>query len=335
MKRVAVVCAILAVASFAFAQAGYGNQSQNPPASQQGGQAGAAAGAGQQGGQPGAAPGSAQQGRAAQAAPAVPEGKRPPQAKTQPEFDAFKTASATTDPAALEKAADDFAAKFPDSELRILLYKTAMRGYQNANNADKMLDMGRKCLALDPNDPEALVDVAEVLTERTRDTDLDKDQRLDEATKAAQKALQTIDTDVAFPAGTPPDKVDQYKNLLRSSAYSVLGALEFNKNNFTGAETNFRKSIDAFPQQPDPVTVLRLSLALDRQNKYPEALTYANKAVEMTQEGGGAGSLARRERDRLVQLTGGKPAGAPTGAAAGAGTTPPATAPAANTPPKQ
>ena len=179
MKRVAVVCAILAVASFAFAQAGYGNQSQNPPASQQGGQAGAAAGAGQQGGQPGAAPGAAQQGGAAQAAPAVPEGKRPPQAKTQPEFDAFKTASATTDPAALEKAADDFAAKFPDSELRILLYKTAMRGYQNANNADKMLDMGRKCLALDPNDPEALVDVAEVLTERTRDTDLDKDQRLD------------------------------------------------------------------------------------------------------------------------------------------------------------
>jgi tetratricopeptide (TPR) repeat protein len=329
MKRVAVVCAILAVASFAFAQAGYGNQSQNPPASQQGGQAGAAAGAGQQGGQPGAASG--QPGAAGQTAPAVPEGKRPPQAKTQPEFDAFKTASATTDPAALEKAADDFAAKFPDSELRILLYKTAMRGYQNANNADKMLDMGRKCLALDPNDPESLVDVAEVLTERTRDTDLDKDQRLDEATKAAQKALQTIDTDVAFPAGTPPDKVDQYKGLLRSSAYSVLGALEFNKNNFTGAESNFRKSIDAFPQQPDAVTVLRLSLALDRQNKYPEALTYANKAVEMTQEGSGAGSLARRERDRLVQLTGGQPpVAAPTGSAPATGTTP-----ASNTPPKQ
>jgi tetratricopeptide (TPR) repeat protein len=329
MKRVAVVCAILAVASFAFAQAGYGNQSQNPPASQQGGQAGAAAGAGQQGGQPGAASG--QPGAAGQTAPAVPEGKRPPQAKTQPEFDAFKTASATTDPAALEKAADDFAAKFPDSELRILLYKTAMRGYQNANNADKMLEMGRKCLAIDPNDPESLVDVAEVLTERTRETDLDKDQRLDEATKAAQKALQTIDTDVAFPAGTPPDKVDQYKGLLRSSAYSVLGALEFNKNNFTGAETNFRKSIDAFPQQPDAVTVLRLSLALDRQNKYPEALTYANKAVDMTQEGSGAGSLARRERDRLVQLTGGKPpVAAPTGSAPGTGTTP-----ASSTPPKQ
>lgn len=316
MKRVAVICAILALASLAFAQAGYGNQSQNPPAGQQSGQTGAAAG---------------QQGATGQTAPAAEsQGKRPPQAKTQPEFDAFNAATKNTDPAALEKAADDFAAKFPDSELRVLLYKAAMRAYQNANNADKMLDMGRKCLTFDPNDPEALIDVAEVLTERTRDTDLDKDQRLDEATKAAQKALTTVDTDVAFPAGTPQDKVDQYKGMLRSSAYSVLGALDFNKNNFAGAETNFRKSIDAFPQQPDAVTVLRLSLALDRQGKYPEALTFANKAVDMTQEGSGAGPLARRERDRLLQLTGGKPAGtAPTG------TTGSTTPPSASAPPKQ
>src|SRR6476660_7843281 len=149
MKQAAMLVVILALATFVSAQ------TQTPPAP-----AGGAA------------------------APATPPaGKRPPQAKTQAEFDAYKVAAADTDAAALEKAADDFAAKFPDSELRILLYKTAMRGYQNANNADKMLDMGRKCLALDPNDPEALVDVAEVLTERTRDTDLDKDQRLDEATK--------------------------------------------------------------------------------------------------------------------------------------------------------
>jgi tetratricopeptide (TPR) repeat protein len=316
MKRVAVVCAILALASLAFPQAGYGNQSQNPPATQQSGQSGAAAG---------------QQGATGQTAPAAePQGKRPPQAKTQPEFDAFNAATKNTDPAALEKAADDFAAKFPDSELRVLLYKAAMRAYQNANNADKMLDMGRKCLTFDPNDPEALIDVAEVLTERTRETDLDKDQRLDEATKAAQKALTTVDTDVAFPAGTPQDKVDQYKGMLRSSAYSVLGALDFNKNNFAGAETNFRKSIDAFPQQPDAVTVLRLSLALDRQGKYPEALTFANKAVDMTQEGSGAGPLARRERDRLLQLTGGKPAGT-----SPAGTTGSTTPPSASAPPKQ
>jgi len=47
----------------------------------------------------------------------------------------------------------------------------------------------------------------------------------------------------------------------------------------------------------------------------------------MTQEDKGAGPLARRERDRLLQLTGGKPAGAASGSATGSSTTPPPTAP--------
>lgn len=243
--------------------------------------------------------------------PATPAGKRPPQAKTQPEFDAFKAANGTQDPAALDKAADDFAAKYPDSELRILLYKQAMRDYQDANNADKMQDMGRKVLAIDPDDPEALVGVAEILTERTRDSDLDKDQRLAEASKLAQHALDTIETDVTVPPGTPQDKLDAYKGFLRSSAYSVLGTLALNSDKYPQAEDYLRKSIAALPQQPDPLVVLRLALALDKQEKYPDALKEATHAVEMTQDGTPAGKLARQEKTRLEQLTGGSKPAAP------------------------
>jgi tetratricopeptide (TPR) repeat protein len=244
-------------------------------------------------------------------APAQPAGKRPPQAKTQPEFDAWKAASANTDPAALEKAADDFATKFPDSELRILLYKNAMRLYQRTNNAEKTEATGRKVLALDGDDPEALTQVAEVISERTRDTDIDKDQRYDEATKMAQKALQTVDTDVSVPSGTPPDKLEAYKAGLRSQAYSTMGAVEYSKGNYPGAETNFQKAIDAYPSDPYALDVLRLALSLDKQQKYPEALKVANRAVDMTQDNTPIGTPARHERDRLVQLTGGTPAPAP------------------------
>lgn len=292
MKRAALIIAVLAIASWASAQTQY-PPTQNPPAGQatQGGQPA-------QGSQPGGqtTPG---------AQPTPPAGKRPPQAKTQPEFDAYKAAAATTDPAALEKAADDFATKFPDSELRILLYKNAQRAYQNTNNPDKTEAMGRKVLSLDPDDPEALVMVAEVIAEKTHDTDLDKEQRYDEATKMAQKATQTVETDVSVPAGTPQDKLDAYKNLLRSNAYSIIGTIEFKKDNFAAAQTDLQKSIDAFPSQPDPVVVLRLALSLDRQQKYPEALKIANRAVDLTQENSQIGTLARRERDRLQQLTGG------------------------------
>jgi tetratricopeptide (TPR) repeat protein len=284
MKRTAMAVALLSVAMWAGAQTyGQGGQQSPPPATGQSGQP--------------AAP--------APAAPAAPTGKRPPQAKTQPEFDAYKVVAANTDAAALEKATDDFATKFPDSELRALLYKAVMRTYQSANNGEKTEAMGRKVLSMDGDDPEALVIVAEVIAERTRDSDLDKDQRYDEAMKMAQKATQTVETDVSFNQGTPQEKIDAYKQLLRSNAYSVMGTIDFKKDNFAAAQENLQKSIDAYPSQPDPVVVLRLALSLDKQSKYPDALKVANRAVELTQDNSQIGTLARRERDRLQQLTGG------------------------------
>ena len=239
-------------------------------------------------------------------APAAPAGKRPPQAKTQPEFNDYKAAMSLTDAANTEKAADDFATKYPDSELRVMLYKTAMQRYQQANNADKMMEMAQKALTYDPDDPEALIGVAQVLAERTRDTDLDKDQRLAEAKKDAERALSTIDTDVPS-SGYPPEQLAAYKGFLRSNAYAVLGAIASDNKNWPDAETNLRKSIDAFPQQPDAVAVLRLAVALDMQNKFPEALKYANQAVDLTKDHADspAGKAARAEQDRLTKLNSG------------------------------
>jgi tetratricopeptide (TPR) repeat protein len=277
MKRATIFIAMLGMSIWSFGQSGLA-QSTDKPAAQ-----------------------SAPAGQAA--APAATAGKRPPQAKTQEEFAAYKAAAALTDPAAQEKAAADFAAKFPDSELRQLLYAGVMHSYQQANNADKMMEMAQKILTYDPDDPEALLGVAQVLAERTRDTDLDKDQRLAEARKDAQRSLVTVETDV--PSGYPPEQLAAYKGFLRSDAYAILGTLDFNAKAWADAEGNLKKSVEAFPQQPDPIAIFRLSVALDMQNKYPEALKFANQAVDLTKEGTAAGKAARDEKDRLTQLTGG------------------------------
>ena len=280
MKHIGLLLVMLAVTSFAVAQ-------QQPAPGQQtapNGQAGAAQ--------------------------APPAGKRPPQAKTQAEFDAYQAAvKNSADPAAMEKAADDFAAKFPDSELKNILYRIAMRSYQNNDASEKMAGAAQKLLKIDPDDPEALVDVAEVEVEHTRDTDLDKDQRLDDAFKNAQRALQTIETDI--PAGVQMQQVEMFKSMVRSTAYSILGGVSDHREKYADAEDYYRKAIAADPSHVDPVLVLRLALALDKQGKYPDALKEANHAVELTQESTVPGKLARQERDRLVQLTGGASPGAP------------------------
>jgi tetratricopeptide (TPR) repeat protein len=282
MKRAAAVIAVLGISLCGYGQDKAGTQ--NAPAGQTSGQT-----AGQAAGQA-----------------AQPQGKRLPQAKTKPEFDAYNAATALTDPAALEKAADDFAAKFKDSELRVVLYKTAAERYQMANNADKMLEMARKALTFDPDDPEALVEVAHVLSQRTRDTDLDKDQKLAEAKKDAEHALETINTDIPT-VGIDPQKLEQFKGYVRSEAYATLGTLASNANSWPEAEADLKKSIDAFPQEVDSVAVLMLAIALDKQDKTAEALKYANQAVDLTKDhpDSETAKAAQEEKDRLIKLSGG------------------------------
>jgi tetratricopeptide (TPR) repeat protein len=241
-----------------------------------------------------------------QTAPTRPAGRPPVQAKTTEEYQAYQTAVANAqNPDAMEKAAGDFAAKYPESELRVLLYRAAMNSYQTGGNSQKMMDMGLKVLGIDKDDPEALIGVAEVLEEHTSPTDLDKDQRANQAISYAQHALETIDTDLAVPAGSPPERVEAYKKYLRSTALVIVGTVQYKREQYPDAEVNLRKAIDADPSNPDPVVILRLALALDQQKKYPDALQQATRAVELTQENTDVGKTARTERDRLVTVTGG------------------------------
>src|ERR1700733_7903084 len=55
------------------------------------------------------------------------------QAKSQEELKAYQDAFAKSDPAQAEAAADDFSAKYPDSELRASLYMRVMNLFAQAN----------------------------------------------------------------------------------------------------------------------------------------------------------------------------------------------------------
>ena len=236
-----------------------------------------------------------------------PTAARPPvQTRNREEYKAYQAGIANEqNPEAMERAADDFAAKFPTSEVRVLLYRAAMSSYQNAGNPEKMISMGFKVLAIDKDDPEALIGIAEILEERTGPTDLDRQQRSEQVVEYAAHALKTLDTDLAVPAGTSPDRVEAYKKYLRSTALAILGTIYYKQEHYPEAEVKLRNAIDADAVNPDPVVVLRLALALDQQKKYAEGLDQANRAVELTEESTALGRMARNERDRLLVQAGG------------------------------
>lgn len=288
MKRIAVLTlVILGLVAMAAAQAGTTpaqpatSQPQPPPAAQTG---------------------------TTPAPPPTTPHKRPPAAKTAEEGAAYQAIATNSDLAAAEAAAKDFESKFPQSELRSVVYSVLMTRYQQANNGEKAVEMGRKVLQLDPDHTIALVMTATVLAERTRDTDLDRDARFAEAMKDAQHALDTIDTGLVLRADVTEEQWKTAKAILSSMAQSAMGMVELKRKNPAQAEKHYRDAVELNAAQPDAVTFLRLALALDQQGKYAEALTAANRAVELSAATGGTvADWAKQEQNRLKTLTGQAP----------------------------
>jgi tetratricopeptide (TPR) repeat protein len=234
-----------------------------------------------------------------------PAAKHVPQAKTHPEFSDYNAAYAIAGGAASEKAADDFAAKYPESELKSYLYSKAMHEYQNENNPEKMLSVGEKVLRLDPDNSIALVLTATVLADSLSDTDSDRQAKVARVKTNAAHALDTLDSGFTPPANATPEQVKAFKNTLQSMAHSALGIVALKTGDDSGAERELKLSADLNQSQPDPYIWYHLALAQDHQKKYPEALASVNRALQVIGANADLGNLAKSEQTRLLTLTGG------------------------------
>jgi tetratricopeptide (TPR) repeat protein len=236
---------------------------------------------------------------------AQPAGKHVPQANTHPEFNDYNAAYATAGGAASEKAADEFAAKYPASELKAYLYAKAMHEYQNENNPAKMLSVGEKVLQLDPDNSIALVLTSTVLADSLNDADTDRQAKIARARKNATHALETVDSGFVPPANATPEQVTAYKSTLQSMAHSALGIVALKTGDDATAENELKLSTSLNVSQPDPYLWYHLALAQDHQKKYPEALVSINHALQVIGANADLGELAKGEQKRLLTLTGG------------------------------
>jgi tetratricopeptide (TPR) repeat protein len=234
----------------------------------------------------------------ATAPPAKPP-RHVPEAKTHQEFNDYNAASSLSGGAQVEKAADDFSAKYPASELKAYLYAKALHEYQNEQNTGKMLSVGRKLIAIDPDNTIALVLTATVLADGLKDDDPDRQQKITEIKKEAGHALDTVDSSFAPPASATPEQIAAYKKTLRSMAHSALGITALKTDDDAVAEQELKLAAELNVAQPDPYIWYHLALAQDHLEKYPEALVSINKAVEYAGNSDLA-DTARNERKRLL-----------------------------------
>ena len=230
-----------------------------------------------------------------------------PLARSEQERADFNRAYALTGAATEEAAAIDFSNRYPTSELRRYLYSSAMLQYQRENNPSKMLAMGERVLALDPDNSLALVLTATALADSLGDHDRDRDKKVSTIKHNASRAIPAAET--GYP-GT--DGAAVYKTTLQSMAYSALGIMKLKTGDDAGAEKDLKMATELAKFRPDGHTWYHLALAQDHRKKYAAALSSVEQALQLASSDPELQKLAEVEHERLAGLARGPRNGSPT-----------------------
>ena len=230
-----------------------------------------------------------------------------PRAHGRQEYDDYNSAYAQHGGSNAERAANGFATRYPESELRTYLYVKAMRDYQAENNSSRMLAMGEKVLTLDPDNSLALVLTATALADGLSERDHDRDKKVDEIGRNATRALQTINKNFVAPPSVPPDLAALYKTTLESMAWSALGVMKLKLGDDAGAEKDLTTAAGLEKIRPDPYIWYHLALAQDHRRKYRAALNSVDQALQLASSLPELQKLAENEHTRLTHMARGLP----------------------------
>jgi tetratricopeptide (TPR) repeat protein len=248
-----------------------------------------------------------------------------PQPKSQEEVKALQAIFQNQDPDARAKAIDEFVVKFSDSDYKPHLLMLAADGYRQKGDSDKLLIYAEKTLEADPKNYLAMLMISQTLAQRTREFDLDKEEKLGKSEKYANNVLEVLKTALK----PRPDITDEQwaaaKKDFGAQAHEALGMSANARKKYDVAISEFKTAIET-GAMPDPATEVRLGAALEQAGKYDEAIAVLEKVMAKPDVHPTIKQFAQAERARAIQAkNGGKAPAAPApGAAAPAAPAAPA-----------
>ncbi len=240
--------------------------------------------------------------------------QKQPAPKSQKEVEALMAVQNAADPDARVKAAEDLITKFKDTEFKEWALQMETISYQQKNDFENMVIAGERTLEVNPENVIVLVTLAQTIPQRTREHDLDKDEKLNKAEGYAKKAQTLIPNLAKFNPQISDEEWTGYKKSAMSQVHEAMGQIAFVRKNYAAAEQSFKTAVDISPQ-PDPTTLYRLGTVYAAQNKFDEAIAVLDKAIAAGGVKVGSRDMAAEQKAAVVK------------AKAEAGNKPPAAAP--------
>jgi tetratricopeptide (TPR) repeat protein len=193
-----------------------------------------------------------------------------PQVKSQAEAQAFQAIiqAATADDRL--KAAEEFIAKFADSQLKPTVLMVEAETYGQKNDYANVIVYGERALEADPQNYMTMLLMARTLAQRTREFDLDREEKLGRVEKYAKSAME-----LAQNAPRPqPNITDDQWIAMRADfvgqAHEALGLAASVRKNYDGAIAEYKIAISG--PNPDPTIRVRLGVVYNVAKRYDEAI---------------------------------------------------------------
>jgi len=215
-----------------------------------------------------------------QALQAPPQAAKQPQWKSREEYDAFSAMAAEKDPQKKVSLAEAFLAKFANSDFKANAYILMAQTYQQLGQGDKAIDAGRKALAADPDNLDALSYLSFVFPFIFKGDDPDATTKLSRAESDAKHGLEVL-AKLQKPPNVAEDQFNQAVKARRSVFNSAIGFVALQRKDYASALAALKLAGEDNPS--DVYTFYRMGLAYlySTPPDYSPALWYMARAVSL------------------------------------------------------
>jgi len=236
--------------------------------------------------------------------------QKQPAPKSKGELEALQQMFGAQDPDARIKAAETLLTKYADTDYKGLALYVEATGYQQKNEYDKMVVYAEQAVQADPKQYQAMLMLATGISQRTREFDLDREEKLGRAEKYAKDAMLIV-KDLPKPNPQITDEQwTQAKNDYMSQGHEALGYAARARKNFDVAIAELKEAVNL---SPVPVTMIQLAATYDQAKKPDDALPLLEKVMAMPDVSPSIKQFAQAEKVRATQLKSGgaNPASSP------------------------
>jgi hypothetical protein len=237
-----------------------------------------------------------------------------PQPKSQKEVEAINAIFSATDPDARIAAAENLLAKFADTEFKAVALQVAAASAQQKNDFEKMVIYSERTIDADPQNYPAMLMLANGIAQRTREFDLDKEEKLQRSEKYSHQALELINTAAKPRPDITDEQWESAKKDYQAQAHEALGLAAMVRKKYDVAANEFKTSTEVSPT-PDQATLVRLAAAYNLSGKPDAAIAVLDKLLAMPDLNAQIKQVAQNEKVNAMKLKTGAAKPATTGSA--------------------